>query len=512
MKYASAAFLVLALGLAADVRALCSPCTAVIMPGVPAVQLPLVGWVFGSPGAITVVESPEYGTWNATTETFTPAEDFHRVGIDRIKVQQGSDLRTLILVAAQPTDETARDTFEGSAGVFEGGAGGAFGDTSLQLPEKGDQPGIAQIGGTLGAKVNPPDPIQGGVRRILDLVEFVHLELDSSSETSTQLVAVAEDEKFDCAPYCRTAGIDIPATEQDYTLTLIVGRDALEVPTADDTYTLWFKACGTAIAGTCQVRKLGGLDVVPLYGAIVLEAGLLTGDTRQLTLDIETLDLWRLEPSSEDLADSTFDDYSSSPFTSNYWSDLGADVNLLLQGESNLQGMTYPAVATFRDDLPNDVRRLRATFDLDISQLSLAHADSVIPFFGQADAGVAGTTKSFDVFLRNLDGVYFIRGRLIRDDATVALTEAFPIAAGTHTVTVHFFAADPNLAGSYGFLRLRVGATYKEVQLDGSTANNLARAVDRYSVGASQPTLASNAAVRYLRFDNVTTHFDRPQP
>lgn len=509
MKYASTAFLVLALGLAADARALCTTCTAVIMPGAPQVHLPLVGWAYGSAGTVTVAEAPEFGTWNAASETYEPSAAFAEIGIDRMTVHQSGTYRTVIFVAAQPAETLDRDTFAGSAGIFEGGAEGAFGATSLYLPIKGDQPGTAQVGGTLGAQVNPPQPGPGGgVRRILEILDFAHVEVDSSSEVSTRLVAVAADGTFDCAPYCRTPGIDIPATAQSYTLTLIVGHDAFEIPAAPaETYTLWLKACGAAITGTCQVVQLAGLEAVPLHGAITLEAGLLEGDTREFGIDIEVLDLWRLEPSPEDLIASTFDDYSYSPFTSNYWADLGADVNGALQGESSLVGMTYGSVATFRDDLPNDVRRVRATFDLDIGSLGLAHSDSVIPFFGQADAGVAGTTKSFDVFLRYLDGVYYIRGRLIRDDATVALTDAIPIAAGTHTVSVHFFAADPSDEDSYGFLRLRVGSAAKDVQLDDLTANNLLRAVDRYSVGASQPTLASNTPTRYLRFDNVTVHF-----
>ncbi len=503
MKYAFAALLVLALGLAAEAGAICNPtCTAVIMPNVPELHLPLVGWAYSSSGIMTSVEAPKYGTWDPGTETYVPGADFAHVGIDRMRIKQGAaDYRTVIFVAAQASDEITRDSV---GGIFQGGSNGTYGDIELVLPVKGDQPGTAQVGVKIGASVNPPDPVNSGVRTLADILDFAHIELDTSSDVP-QLVAVADGDV--CSSGCRTAGIQVPTSNEEYVLTLLLGRDGINISTVDK-FTLWFQACGPAIAGGCQVRKLAGLNVVDLDAEIRLQAGLVEGDTRNSGIAIDWMDLWRLIPVAEDFDVSTWDDFANGTLTANYWADLGADLDSA-RGASNLFGMTYPSVTTFRDDLPHNARRLRASFEVDISQLQLDNGESVIVFFGQSDTGVAGTTKSFDVFLKRIDNSIFFRGRLIRDDATVAPTDPIYVTPGTHSIAVHFFAADPSDATSVGFLKLRVDGTYKEVLLT-TTANNELREVDRYSVGVSQPTLNTNNTNRYMYFDNVAVHFERP--
>lgn len=503
MKKLAIPLVVLYLGLASPARAeIClDVCSARIMPDVPSAHLPLLGWIYSGTQnqSVTVLEPPQFGTWEVATESYKADPLFWSTGIDRMKVQingNPNDTRTLVFLTANPTIYQEVETYDPPEVLTAASPNAA-------LAISGKTNGVATVGGYVNASAEPPpiNNLPGALTQttLLQLGELAHVTLVSSQENGVGISARADFVPLGCGTACDTAILPVTYGET-YEITLTLGFDSIEVPTANS-LTLRLEVCENDRV-YCQSTELPGLAVVNLSNAINLEVGILGGTTTNASQTVHQVVLWQslVGPTTETTTFETFTGGQQS-----FWGQQGPiaatpTTNLSWAAEANLTNLDSTTRAWFLDARPALDKRLRLLLDLDISQLSLGEGDFFFLVHGQGLV-VNGIGKTLDVLVRKLNGVYILRGRVIDDSGATLLLPAHSLNPNkVNTVALHFVAAtQPGMKGSLFVAVNGVG------QHLGSIDNDQ-RVLESVNFGVSTFTTSGNSnwMERLLRFDNLT--------
>lgn len=476
-------------------------CTARIMPDVPAARMPLAGWVYaaGQNQNITILEAPQFGTWNAATESYVADPLFWGTGIDRMRIQIGtnpSDTRTLVFLTANPTITRDIRTYDPPR-VFT-----AL-DTAAALSVTGKTNGVATIGGYVNASAVPPplSGLPGSVTEtvLLQLGEFAHLNLINSNENGPGFTAKVDFAPLNCGSTCETAFLPIPYN-QAHEISLSLGFDSIEVPTAN-TLTLRLEVC--QVGGVaCQTATLPGLWPVNLSNTIALEVGILGGTTTNASQTVHEAVLWQsyVGPSTEAASFEDFTDGKES-----FWGQQGPisvfpTAQMSWAAEVNTTTLDPTNKGWLLDARPVADKRLRVLLDFDLTSLPLSEGDLFFLVHGQGLV-LNGVGKSLDVLVRKLNGVYILRGRVIDDSGVTLGTPAVTLSTTKiNRVALHFVAGTtPEEKGSLFVAVNGVGQTLGNVDND-------QRVLESINFGVSTFTTSGNPGFtdRLLRFDNVT--------
>lgn len=516
MKRLATAFLSLSLGLvfgAASAKAeIClDVCPAMILPDVPKAVLPLTGWivpVFANQ-QVEILELPQFGTWDPNAETYTPGPSFWNVGIDRMKIHvsgnQAGD-RTILFQTVEPVIDNQTQIYDPAITLtYQSGAQGLLLDSYARADGSILTNGVATVGGYISTTAVPPphnDPDGTALTAVIELGDFAHVEMVNGAQ-GLGFRAIVDRADLECGLHCGTATLAVTPDEV-YEITLTLGFDTALVPSATD-LTLRLEVCEPG-GVACQTTDIPGLAPVDLRNIVALDVGILGGTTAQASLTVDNVKLWRASlPGDAPLA--VFDGFQTG--LQSFWGVLGSisAANVLMPGvadtwavEADLRSMDPNTKAWISDARPTGQKRFRMMLDLDLSQLNLGESEYLLPFHGHGTP-VNGLGKSFDLFVRKLNGVYLMRGRVVTDAAAVVTTVFIPLSATkTNRIAVDFDAPiDTSTTGSFDISVN--GVLYSLRGID-----NDQRHIESVNFGASGFSGSTGAAIqeRWLRLDNVT--------
>lgn len=530
-----ASLLVLSLALAAataipaSATVCTSPCQVSVMPEVQSVALPLSDWMYSAgspPSVITIVDAPVYGSWNATTETYTPGANFWAIGLDRLVLQFDSAApKTILIVAASAVAETVNfqnfETF-GELGDWDydgdwnlasslsprtgtemtiGSTGRAFSDITIR--------GTAPIGTGGGVTIRPGVPCTGGTCvggtaapvDVLVINNFLKIEMKVVSwEIFVRAKAIhsSYDEFCDPETPCVTDWLELDDPEAYYALSALLGPATSGGPA--DTFSLRFTIDeeGSEPAAHYEVSSL---PWITLGEEGLMEVGELGAAATAYNSRLDDIRVWHLELADGETSLTGRYDRFHNGLKDYGWTTLGT-VSVVgssdYWAQADLYGLTNTSSSrnSLIDYIANYKKRLRIHLNLDTTQLNLANNDSVVPFISYGNAATGGTSRVVDLFVRKLSGVYYVRARAVNDDASVTATDYLPLSVGTNQIGLYWSSE----AGG-GRLQIAVGSTLG----DSESLTNGARTAGNVAFGAHLVNVATPLAssLRLVDIDDI---------
>lgn len=499
------------------------PCSVLVMPDTARVPLPFAGWLYPAiapPEEILVVGHPQHGTFSG--EVYFPGANFWNAGLDQVTVTLDSVPRTIVLVAANPSQSVEEiEGFETLSGYqvvtpwnlqgnyapvdAELGGSKALGVTgaasiSILIDKDG-----APIGTGGGLTIKPPPPCPADCPVVPEIDAFrmgpltgsiAQIQVKGLSDGTFQVRALAAGSLCTAGAICETPFQSL-VPEAVYQAWVTVAPASLVGP--NDSFTLRFnlRKRGEPV----QHFELTDLPIPTLATSQwLVEAGLM-GDSAGRQLVIDDVYSSRQDWSGEDLDLTVGADRFHGGSMEDDWTQLGA---VAIAGSSSnyfaqvdLNGLTNTASSrnSLIDYLSIFKKRLRVQLNLDISQLNLANNDSVVPFISYGSG--AGQSRVVDLFVRKLSDVYYVRARAVNDNGSVTATEFLPLVSGVNRIGLQWNSA----TGGTGLLQLVVGS---QAAAPLAMAND-ARTAGSLGFGAHLVNVASplGAGQRLLGIDDI---------
>jgi hypothetical protein len=496
------------------------PCKVVVMPDTARVPLPFADWLYPAsepPANIAVVGQPQHGTYSG--ETYFPGANFWNMGLDQITVTIDAVPRTIVLVAANPSQTVEKiegfETLSGNqivtdwdlAGGYasvDGNLGGAkalgvtgTASASILIDKDG-----APIGTGGGLTIKPPPPCAECPFPPVDAFkmgpvtgDIARLQVRGLDNGTFQVRAVATGALCKDGAVCETAYQSL-VPEAVYDAWITVAPATLVGP--DESFTLRFnlKRKGEPV----QHFELTDLGIPVLVTNQWRVEGGLMGDSYGRQLVIDDIYSFRQDKSDEDLDLTVGADRFNAAAMDHDWTQLGT---VAITGSSNyvaqvdLVGLTNTASSrnSLVDYLAINKKRLRVQLNLDVNDLFLVNNDSMVPYISYGNAATGGATRVVDLFVRKLSGVYYVRGRAVNDNGTVTSTDFLPLT-GANRIGLHWSS--------------ETGGGRLQIAVDGSVGTSVsltngARTAGNLGFGAHLVNVATPlpANDRLLRIDDI---------